>query len=59
MRRLGAQLGVAATAMYYYVRNKDELVTLAADSVWQELTLPDPEVTEWRCAATARMGSPW
>lgn len=52
VRRLGAQLGVAATAMYYYVRNKDELVTLAADTVWQELTLPDPAVAEWRCAAT-------
>ncbi|MFF0493539.1 TetR/AcrR family transcriptional regulator [Nocardia sp. NPDC004068] len=51
VRRLGARLGVAATAMYYYVKSKDELVTLAADSVWRELELPDPAVIEWRSAA--------
>ncbi|RMI27605.1 TetR/AcrR family transcriptional regulator [Nocardia stercoris] len=52
IRRLGAQLGVAATAMYYYVKNKDELVTLAADLVWHEIELPDAATTDWRSAAT-------
>ncbi|WP_433598146.1 TetR/AcrR family transcriptional regulator C-terminal domain-containing protein [Nocardia sp. CA-135953] len=51
VRRLGGRLGVASTAMYYYVKNKDELVTLAADLVWREIELPDPAVTEWRSAA--------
>ncbi|NEW37758.1 TetR family transcriptional regulator [Nocardia cyriacigeorgica] len=51
VRRLGAQLGVASTAMYYYVKNKDELITLAADLVWNEIELPDPATTDWRSAA--------
>ncbi|WP_280444949.1 TetR/AcrR family transcriptional regulator [Nocardia brasiliensis] len=51
IRRLGTQLGVASTAMYYYVKSKDELVTLAADLVWHEIELPDPDKTEWRSAA--------
>ncbi|MBF6542004.1 TetR/AcrR family transcriptional regulator [Nocardia brasiliensis] len=53
VRRLGAQLGVASTAMYYYVKNKDELVTLTADLVWHEIELPDPATTDWRSAAAA------
>ncbi|MFC9898012.1 TetR/AcrR family transcriptional regulator C-terminal domain-containing protein [Nocardia sp. NPDC127579] len=52
VRRLGAQLGVASTAMYYYVKNKDELVTLAADLVWHEIELPDAATTDWQSAAT-------
>ncbi|MEV6334130.1 TetR/AcrR family transcriptional regulator C-terminal domain-containing protein [Nocardia vinacea] len=51
MRRLGAQLGSAATAMYHHVKNKDELVVLAADFVWREITLPDPVEVGWRAAA--------
>ncbi|WP_280404014.1 TetR/AcrR family transcriptional regulator [Nocardia brasiliensis] len=51
VRRLGAQLGVASTAMYYYVKSKDELVTLAADLVWHEIELPDPATSDWRSAA--------
>ncbi|MBU3064515.1 TetR/AcrR family transcriptional regulator [Nocardia sp. NEAU-G5] len=53
VRRLGTQLGVASTAMYYHVKNKEELVTLAADLVWQEIALPDPGRGEWRSAAAA------
>lgn len=52
MRRLGAQLGSAATAMYYHVKNKDELVVLAADFVWREIALPDPVKAGWRLAAS-------
>ncbi|WP_280235917.1 TetR/AcrR family transcriptional regulator [Nocardia cyriacigeorgica] len=51
VRRLGAQLGVASTAMYYYVKNKNELITLAADLVWHEIEMPDPATTDWRSAA--------
>jgi AcrR family transcriptional regulator len=52
MRRLGARLGSAATAMYWHVGSKERLVELAADSVWGEIELPDPEALGWRAAAT-------
>jgi AcrR family transcriptional regulator len=34
MRSLGKRLGAAATAVYWHVKNKDDLVLLAADRVW-------------------------
>ncbi|MBB5075952.1 TetR/AcrR family transcriptional regulator C-terminal domain-containing protein [Nonomuraea endophytica] len=51
MRRLGAQLDSAATAMYYHVKSKDRLVELAADHVFGEIELPGPAATDWREAA--------
>jgi hypothetical protein len=33
---------VASTAMYWHVRNKDDLVVLAGDHVCREIELPDP-----------------
>jgi AcrR family transcriptional regulator len=53
MRRLGTWLGTAATAVYWHVRSKDELVVLAADEVWSEIELPDPDRVGWREAAAA------
>ena len=54
MRALGARLGTAATAVYWHVKTKDELVVLAADSVWSEIPLPSPSGREgWRPAAVA------
>ena len=53
MRALGQRLGSAATAVYWHVKNKDNLVLLAADQVWRELVLPDVEAVGWRDAATA------
>lgn len=50
MRRLGAQLGGAATAMYWHVKSKDELVVLAGDHAWSQIELPDP-ATGWQLAA--------
>lgn len=50
MRALGARLGTAATAVYWHVKTKDELVVLAADSVWTEIPLPSGS---WRPAALA------
>jgi AcrR family transcriptional regulator len=41
MRRLGVQLGAAATAVYWHVKSKDDLVVLAADHVWGEIELPE------------------
>jgi AcrR family transcriptional regulator len=54
MRALGARLGTAATAVYWHVKTKDELVVLAADSVWLEIPLPSPVgAGGWRAAAVA------
>lgn len=52
MRSLGKRLGSAATAVYWHVKNKDELVVLAGDEVWNEIELPDLTNAHWRDAAT-------
>ena len=51
MRSLGARLGSAATAIYWHVDNKDNLVRLAADAVWQEIDLPEVGTVDWRATA--------
>ncbi|MER5960949.1 TetR/AcrR family transcriptional regulator C-terminal domain-containing protein [Streptomyces sp. NPDC002057] len=56
MRSLGQRLNSAATAVYWHVKNKDDLVTLAGDLVWDEIRLPDPDTVDWRTAATAMAG---
>jgi AcrR family transcriptional regulator len=53
MRSLGKRLGSAATAIYWHIKTKDELVRLAGDAIWDEVGLPDLESTDWRTAATA------
>jgi AcrR family transcriptional regulator len=52
MRTLGKRLGSAATAVYWHVGSKDNLVALASDRVWEEITLPDLAGTDWRTATT-------
>ncbi|MFI9204115.1 TetR/AcrR family transcriptional regulator [Streptomyces sp. NPDC053048] len=51
MRSLGKRLGSAPTAVYWHVQNKDNLVRLAGDHVWDEIELPDHEAVGWRAAA--------
>ncbi|MFI9252199.1 TetR/AcrR family transcriptional regulator [Streptomyces sp. NPDC053069] len=53
MRSLGKRLGAAATAVYWHVKNKDDLVLLAADRVWHEVELPALDAADWRGVATA------
>jgi AcrR family transcriptional regulator len=53
MRALGQRLGSAATAVYWHVGSKDNLIALAGDQAWAGLTLPDPAGAGWRAAATA------
>ncbi|MFI7408154.1 TetR/AcrR family transcriptional regulator [Streptomyces sp. NPDC049627] len=49
MRRLAAELNVTAMSVYWYVDTKDDLLELALDAAFGELTLPDPESHEdWR-----------
>lgn len=52
MRVLGKRLGSAATAVYWHVGSKDNLITLAGDQVWNEIALPDLTAVDWRAAAT-------
>ena len=51
MRALGQRLDAAATAVYWHIKTKDELVRLAADAAWAEVELPDPDRVGWRAAA--------
>jgi len=53
MRQLGSRLGSAATAVYWHVKSKDDLVVLAGDAVWDEIGMPDPAAVGWRAAASA------
>jgi AcrR family transcriptional regulator len=52
MRALGQRLGSAATAVYWHVGSKDNLIALAADQAWNEIALPGVTATGWRTAAT-------
>jgi AcrR family transcriptional regulator len=53
MRALGRRLDSAATAVYWHVGSKDNLICMAGDQVWYEITLPDLDLIDWRTAATA------
>ena len=53
MRALGKRLGSAATAVYWHLGGKDDLVALAGDRVWNEIALPDLDAVGWRTAATS------
>jgi AcrR family transcriptional regulator len=52
MRALGQRLGSAATAVYWHVGSKENLIALAGDRAWGEVRLPDPVTTGWHTAAT-------
>ncbi len=52
LRDLGRRLGCAATAIYWHVGSKDDLIVLAGDHVWAGLGLPDVDGVGWRIAAT-------
>ncbi|MFI2207927.1 TetR/AcrR family transcriptional regulator [Streptomyces sp. NPDC020192] len=57
MRSLAKRLGSAATAVYWHIKTKDDLVRLASDAIWHEVELPDLGTTDWRTAATAHASS--
>jgi AcrR family transcriptional regulator len=52
MRALGIRLSSAATAVYWHVGSKDNLIALASDQAWNEIALPDLTAVGWRTAAT-------
>ncbi|TCC61321.1 TetR/AcrR family transcriptional regulator [Kribbella pittospori] len=54
MRKLGAALGAVATAVYWHVANKEELLELVVDEVHGEIEVPDvADASQWRDAAEA------
>jgi AcrR family transcriptional regulator len=53
MRSLGKRLGAAATAVYWHVDSKANLIALASNQVWNEIALPDLTAIDWRMAATS------
>jgi AcrR family transcriptional regulator len=67
MRALGERLGSAATAVYWHVGSKANLIALAGDQVWSTIPLPDLATTDWRTAAaqmatdlySVLIGHPW
>ncbi len=50
MRRLAAELEAPTMTLYYYVRTKDELLSLIVDAVMAEVVLPPEEVlpADWK-----------
>ncbi|MEU8976498.1 TetR/AcrR family transcriptional regulator C-terminal domain-containing protein [Streptomyces monashensis] len=52
MRSLAKRLGTAATAVYWHIKTKDDLVRLASDAIWHEVEPPDLDAADWRTAAT-------
>ncbi|MFI0741808.1 TetR/AcrR family transcriptional regulator C-terminal domain-containing protein [Streptomyces sp. NPDC021100] len=58
MRKVAAEVGVQAASLYWHVQNKEELLDLAADALWEGyVPLPPGLVAspdDWRrCLATA------
>lgn len=53
MRQLGRRLGSAATAVYWHVQSKEDLLALAADEIWGAIGLPGPATGGWREAVTS------
>ena len=54
MRDLGQRLGAAATAVYWHVSSKDNVIALATDAVWAEIAVPPaPRPGMWRPSAEA------
>lgn len=48
MRRLGRELGVDATAVYRYFRDKEEILAMAAAKLLSEVVGDVPETGSWR-----------
>jgi AcrR family transcriptional regulator len=54
MKRIAAELGAGTMTLYYYVRNKTDVVALMQDAILAEVVLPADELPAgWRDAAVA------
>jgi AcrR family transcriptional regulator len=50
MRRLGAELGVEAMALYWHLPNKAALMEAILESLLAQVELPPPGETDWQSA---------
>ncbi|WP_031076445.1 TetR/AcrR family transcriptional regulator C-terminal domain-containing protein [Streptomyces sp. NRRL S-118] len=57
MRKLAARLNAGATSLYRHVATKDELMELAVDEVFGEMTVPPAGTGDWRTAAAEAAAS--
>ena len=55
MRHLAEQLGIHAATLYWYVRDKQELLSLLAEAICREIQPPDPDAL-WRVRLETLMG---
>ncbi len=54
MKRIAAELSAGTMTLYYYVRNKADVVALMQDAILADLLIPDSELPGgWRDAVTA------
>lgn len=54
MKRIAAELGAATMTLYYYVRDKADVVALMQDAILAEMLIPEGEFPAgWRDAITA------
>lgn len=54
MKRIAAELGAATMTLYYYVRNKTDIVALMQDAILADILVPDVCLRgAWRDAITA------
>jgi AcrR family transcriptional regulator len=54
MKRIAAELGAATMTVYYYVRNKNDIVALMHDAIMGDCLIPDSELpADWRAAIVA------
>ncbi|WP_433174827.1 TetR/AcrR family transcriptional regulator [Actinoallomurus sp. CA-150999] len=54
MKRIAAEVGAGTMTLYYYVRNKADIVALMQDAILADLLVPDTELhVGWRAATIA------
>lgn len=60
MKRISAELGAGTMTLYYYVRNKADIVTLMQDAILEDVLIPAEELPEgWREGVTAISRRTW
>ncbi|HUN37447.1 MAG TPA: TetR/AcrR family transcriptional regulator [Trebonia sp.] len=68
MKRIAAELGAGTMTLYYYVRNKADIVALMQDAIFSDVLVPAGQLPgDWREAVTviarrsrdALVGHPW
>ncbi|MFW5415203.1 TetR/AcrR family transcriptional regulator C-terminal domain-containing protein [Nocardiopsis sp. CNT-189] len=48
MRKVAAELGVAVSALYVHVRDKEELLQVMYERVYSGFRVPEPDAEKWR-----------